>query len=196
MRTPPDRKLCLALGLSIVLHAAAFILFLTGTRLNPVAPRHVLSVALLRPVTTIHPDVVPAPPGGDFALPRNASPEPMAPRNDAPDPLAGMAASREARLLTPVDDKDWPQLPELTSGRFELELFIGSDGRVQAVVPRCEESLCPAAEAYAEVVRDWDFEPAARDGQLVTAHLRISFDLGAPPPPPPPAPARAQEIRQ
>lgn len=86
--------------------------------------------------------------------------------------------TREPELLTPVDERNWPKLPGVTPGSFELELAIGTDGTVDLVVPHCDEALCPAAEIYTQIVRHWHFQPGEVLGQPAPSRLRLAFDVG------------------
>lgn len=90
------------------------------------------------------------------------------------------ALSRGPELLTPPADGDWPLLPDAPPGRFQLELAIGADGTVHRVVPLCEEALCPAAEAYAELVGRWRFQPGDLNGEPMPSRLRLEFEIGLP----------------
>lgn len=86
--------------------------------------------------------------------------------------------TREPELLTPVDERNWPKLPGVAPGSFELELAIGTDGTVDLVVPHCDEPRCPAAEIYTQIVRQWHFQPGEILGQPTPSRLRLAFDVG------------------
>ncbi len=110
---------------------------------------------------------------------------PVASQPDAPTgipagylPLAGL--SREPELVTDVPADVWPPLPDAPTGVFQLELAIGPDGAVDLVVPRCDPALCPAANTYAEIVRQWHFQPAEILGRPVPSRLKLEFELGDP----------------
>ena len=80
-------------------------------------------------------------------------------------------------LLSVVDETAWPRLPELGPGVFELELIIAASGHVLAVIPRCAPPFCEAADTFAEIVRNWQFRAAERQGEPVASRLRIEFQL-------------------
>lgn len=110
---------------------------------------------------------------------------PIASQPDAPTeipadylPLSGL--SREPELVTDVPADIWPPLPDAPTGVFQLELAIGPDGAVDLVVPRCDPALCPAANTYAEIVRQWHFQPAEILGRPVPSRLKLEFELGDP----------------
>lgn len=91
--------------------------------------------------------------------------------------------SRGPELLTPPTEGAWPSLPDTPPGRFQLELAIGADGRVERVVPLCEAPLCPAAGVYAELVSQWRFQPGDLAGEATPSRLRLEFEVGLPPEP-------------
>ncbi len=212
-------RLGLALTLSLVAHGALF-QWLTHAAHLPSAQPATTSVPplharlkvrpLARPAATSQP--APPPPTafetGDAAAepptpPSPAAPAPVAPPTDAatsdgtadatiPDsylPLARL--TREPQLLTEVDPSHWPALPDTPSGVFRLELGIGSGGRVERIVPLCEPALCAAAERYAEIVREWQFQPAEALGRPMPSRLTLEFQVGIAPPP-----ATDQPLRQ
>ena len=88
--------------------------------------------------------------------------------------------TRAPELSTPVHEDAWPDLPDAPTGTFQLELAIGTDGRVEIVLPHCEEALCPAAHTYAGIVGQWHFQPAEILGLPVPSRLRLEFEVGLP----------------
>ena len=77
---------------------------------------------------------------------------------------------------------------------FQLEIIVAADGKVVTITPRCEEILCPAADAYSAIVRTWEFAPGEYRNHPVPVRLRIEFELNPPSAPtesaPPPTPAQ------
>lgn len=141
-------------------------------------------VVLDAPLQDAETDIPSAPPLYSEASP----PAALAPPS-APPPLAWPAEvptgyrrlselTREPELLTPVDERNWPKLPGVAPGSFELELAIGTDGTVDLVVPHCDEPRCPAAEIYTQIVRQWHFQPGEILGQPTPSRLRLAFDVG------------------
>lgn len=205
----PRRRLGLALLLSALAHAALVSLLTRPDGGGARAPAP-LTARLANPPRaasqpTAPPRATPAAPTPAPALPSPAPAEPATPPSpdaspapspaDAPPeipadylPLAGLA--REPELVTEVPPDVWPPLPGAPDGVFRLELAIGADGVVDLVVPRCEPALCPAANAYAEIVRQWRFQPAELLGRPVRSKLKLEFELGDP------ARADAQAPRQ
>lgn len=200
--TPPSgpsplRRLGLALILSAIAHALVVGLLarpgtdrtggqgsasapLVARLANPprTAPRPSPAAATPAPprAASGHPDKTPD-------APADATPATTPP--DAPPeipasylPLSGL--SREPELVTEVPPDIWPPLPDALTGVFQLELAIGPDGSVDLVVPRCEPALCPAANTYAEIVRQWHFQPAEILGRAVPSRLKLEFELGDP----------------
>jgi hypothetical protein len=71
-------------------------------------------------------------------------------------------------------------VPLVINDDLPLALAIGADGTVHRVVPLCEEALCPAAEAYAELVGRWRFQPGDLNGEPMPSRLRLEFEIGLP----------------
>ena len=195
VRHSPGLRLALAVVLSLIAHAAFFVV--------PARPRDepqahavpvrqvVLGVRLVAP-QAIAPRRA-ALPGPEPVRPpapaRNvAAPTPPAPVPAGPVPYEALPAiyrpasqlSRGPALLTPPAEDTWPSLPDTPPGRFQLELAIGADGSVDRVVPLCDEPLCPAAGVYAELVSQWRFQPGDLAGQASPSRLRLEFEVGPP----------------
>ena len=124
--------------------------------------------------------------GGVFAAEPAASPAPppasAAPAAPAPEPAATPAPpakgeSRPPRAIHTVAPKHPEALRQrLIGGECELECVIGLDGRVvyTRVVSATQPEFGTAAEA---AVRQWEFQPALRDGQPVPMNVRIPFSF-------------------
>ncbi len=195
VRHSPGLRLALAVVLSLLAHAAFFVV--------PARPRDepqahavpvrqaVLGVRLVAP-QAIAPrraalpgpePVRPPAPARTVAAPTPPAPVPAGPLLDEALPAIYRPASQLSRgpaLLTPPAEDTWPSLPDTPPGRFQLELAIGADGSVDRVVPLCDEPLCPAAGVYAELVSQWRFQPGDLAGQASPSRLRLEFEVGPP----------------
>lgn len=186
-------NLCLAGCVSVLAHVAALALISPPfSRLDsrPSQPR--LDVTLKAPRHSAT-----ALPAADYAAPAEAAMKPTIPLENEdvppqqqsappsteeppptqPDYPPSSSLSRQANLISPVDEAAWPRFPQLGNGIFQLELIISSDGRVAAITPSCSPPLCEAAEAYAEIVSQWRFVPAELENVPVAVRLRIEFEL-------------------
>lgn len=136
------------------------------------------------PVAATAPPPYPARPAPEAAAAPSEQPTgtgPALPLAEIPptyNPLSRL--TRAPELSTPVNEDAWPVLPDAPTGTFQLELAIGTDGRVEIIVPHCAEALCPAAHAYADIVGQWHFQPAEILGLPVPSRLRLEFEVGFP----------------
>lgn len=198
LRPSPGLRLALAVLLSLLAHAAFFVV----PARPPEAPQgHVapgrqaaLGVRLVAPqafaptrAALPGPSPVRAPaPARNVASPTLPAPDPAEAAGPAPDealPAFYRPASQLSRgpaLLTPPAEDTWPSLPDTPPGRFQLELAIGADGSVDRVVPLCDEAMCPAAGVYAELVSQWRFQPGDLAGEASPSRLRLEFEVGPP----------------
>lgn len=92
-------------------------------------------------------------------------------------PTASVPPPQPPRLLSVVDERFWPSIPDDIAGAFRLELSIGTNGRITDIKPLCDGDTCIAARAYAEVVRTWTFTPAEAEGHPVPGRLLLDFDV-------------------
>lgn len=203
----PPVSLGLAILASVTAHATAMLL-MPGTASGLQRASFPESLSRAHPPLAVQlaaPKAMPSPPEPQWAVVLDTplqltetSPQPPLPDRSLPsipdDPVATSPLqdrvlpvsyrklselTREPELQTPVDERDWPNLPsDIMPGSFELELAIGTDGAVDLVVPHCDEPHCPAAGAYMEVVRRWHFRPGEILGQPMPSRLRIAFDVG------------------
>jgi len=203
----PIRRLILAVMLSVIAHAAliaalarpASIRPAGGLSLSPLAARLLPPPAMSRhtespapharplrqaPVAAATPPSAPARPAAEVDAATTEQPAATGPAlllAEIPpgySPLSQL--TRAPELTTPVNEDSWPDLPDAPTGSFQLELAIGSDGRVDIIVPHCTEALCPAAHTYAGIVSQWHFQPAEILGLPVPSRLRLEFEVGFP----------------
>ena len=110
--------------------------------------------------------------------------EPAATIPSAPSPASAEATapvkgeSHPPRALRTVKPKHPEALyQKLIGGECEIECVVGLDGRVvyTKVVSASQPEFGPAAET---ALREWEFQPALRDGQPVPMTVRIPFSFG------------------
>lgn len=203
-------NLRLAGCVSVLAHVTALAIIsppLVGLDSQPSRPRLDVTLEAPPPSAPPLPTVAPAPPPEvatepNISLESQDAPPLLQPAPPVvepplppppPDYPPSSSLSRQASLISPVDEAAWPRFPQLGNGSFQLELIIGSDGRVAAITPRCPPLLCEAANAYAEIVRQWQFVPAELEDVPVAVRLRIEFELNPQHkdlPPPGPQPPR------
>ena len=203
----PIRRLGLAVMISVIAHVALMAALAqpaSGWSGRPAGglSSPPLAARLLPPPAMSRPTGAPAPPSRQAPNAATApQPEPARPTTEAPAapaerpagtgpalPLAEIPPAynplsrltRAPELATPVNEDAWPVLPDAPTGSFQLELAIGTDGRVEIIVPHCVEALCPAAHTYAEIVGQWHFQPAEILGLPVPSRLRLEFEVGFP----------------
>lgn len=200
----PSFSLPIATGLSITLHVAALISWpqppgsggvqiavpsqlevrfgrsdgrVVSPSLRPAPPQ-------AHPLAATPPTRTPRPPASEPAD-RPAPPvsEPLPPREASELPLPVFpieALSRLPTLTTEVSPEDWPSTPGAPSGRFRIEVDVGTDGRVMRVNPICEPQMCEAASIYAGSILGWRFAPAEILGHRVSSRIHVEFEIGSP----------------
>ena len=182
----PSKNLCLALMISSLGHIAALGLLGTPIPAGLVAGRPTLQIRLPSAQYAITPLKLSRPSQERHAEP-SAPPSPAKPPTAPPAPAstpdAGSAVplSREAELLTQVDERTWPLLPGSPEGRFILKLTIGADGLVEDIETESSPELKEAAERYAVMIRDWVFRPGEIGDRPVRSQLSLEFEIGTPP---------------
>lgn len=203
----PIRRLILAVMLSVIAHAALIAALSRPASVGPAGGLSLppLAARLLPPPATSRHTGSPAPhapPSSQAPVTAAALPSaPARPTAEADAATTGQPAAtgpalplaeippgysplsqltRAPELTTPVNEDSWPDLPDAPTGSFQLELAIGTDGRVEIIVPHCVEALCPAAHTYAGIVGQWHFQPAEILGLPVPSRLRLEFEVGVP----------------
>ena len=206
----PIRRLGLAVMISVIAHAALMAALTQpasgwsgrpagGLSSSPLSARLLPPPALSRPTEAPAPHAPPsrqAPSAATAPQPQPARPTAEAPTAPAEQPAGTGPAlplaeippaynplsrlTRAPELTTPVNEDAWPVLPDAPTGSFQLELAIGTDGRVEIIVPHCVEALCPAAHTYAGIIGQWHFQPAEILGLPVPSRLRLEFEVGFP----------------
>ncbi len=202
MHTSFPRSLCLAGSLSVVLHVA--VITAASTYFGGPGPAGrtpaVVQVTFTPAIAERRDDALslaPAPADPPEPPPVEQPPTPGA--DDTPpsaDALPLSALSSPPDLLTPVPASIWPPFPELGHRIFQLEVIVAADGKVAAVNTQCDEALCAAADAYAAIVRTWEFTPGEYRKHPVPVRLRIEFELNPPPPETPTESSPTQPARQ
>ncbi len=134
------------------------------------------------PATRPSAATTPPKPSSDLPMPREtASPARSPdPGQDAPPVFPVEALTHLPQLVTEVTVDDWPSTPGAPSGSFQIEVDVGSDGRVMRVKPLCEPKICEAAATYAGVITGWHFVPAEILGHPVSSRIQIEFEIGSP----------------
>ena len=203
MSLTPWHTLCLAACISVAVHVAAlegFPLHFAGEG-RIAGP--VLSATIVSAAPSPNPTATPAPqPDDPMGAPKTqeppsieaAGPATLPPSGETPAPAESYpplsSLSRQPELLTPTNEGDWPRFPGKPAGKFELELIVGTRGRVESITLHCAEALCEIAQAYAAIVRTWIFLPAKLQDQPVPVRLRIEFQVNPPPLDPEDQPSR------
>lgn len=123
----------------------------------------------------------PEPPSDQPPLRETLSPsQPPDPGQEAPQVFPVESLTHLPKLVTEVSVDDWPSTPGAPSGSFQIEVDVGSDGRVMRVKPLCAPKICEAAATYAGVITGWRFVPAEILGHPVSSRIQIEFEIGSP----------------
>lgn len=190
---PPAHSLPIAVGLSILVHAAALI-----TWPLPPGPGGAIGTSRQLDVRFGHAqhavEAAPRPQPGAHTItaatsPVQASskPAPVIPAASSPStepqplPIFPVEAlTRLPTLVTEITSDDWPSTPGAPSGSFRIEVDVGPDGRVMHVKSECEPRICEAAATYAGTITGWRFTPAEILGHRVSSRIHIEFEIGSP----------------
>ena len=192
-----SRSLLLAASLSIGLHLAAM---LSWPSARPPLPRAEIRLEVRLKPAHPAPPAAPAPRTSPGTPARHAAPhagtrtgpvppalarpgpenEATPPRPDPPIVFAADALTQAPALLTEISPEDWPPTPGSPSGRFGIDVDIGTDGSVMRVNPICDSGMCDAAATYAGVIIGWRFAPAEILGHPVASRIRVEFEIGSP----------------